>query len=161
MLLGPVISAAFAGNPSTTWRWSFYIVIPFIAGLVFPLSVFALPHPQGSDNNSRKPLGKTLAAIDWIGVLLLAASIVLWDFMTLSCGTLWPWNAGNSIATCAITCLVIVALISQQVFSLFTTSENRLLPVDLLTNRTVLLVCISTCMMSTTYSIALYCEAVL
>lgn len=30
MLLGPIVSAAFASNPSTTWRWAFYIVIPFM-----------------------------------------------------------------------------------------------------------------------------------
>ncbi|KAH8680928.1 major facilitator superfamily domain-containing protein [Xylariales sp. PMI_506] len=161
MLLGPILSAAFASNPATTWRWAFYILIPFMAGIALPTAVFVLPRPPKTECHSRKSLIQNLATIDWVGALLILASVVFWDFMTISSGTLWPWYSGASISGWVIVGVVVVTLILQQSFSLFTTPENRIIPVDLFANRTVLLICISTVMMATTYSIGLYCESAL
>ncbi|KAI1859249.1 uncharacterized protein JN550_012169 [Neoarthrinium moseri] len=156
LLLGPILGALFAENHHLTWRWAFYIVIPLIMGVVAPLAGTIAPPPP---IHAKRSFASNLGRIDWVGFILHSASVVLLPSVIAFSGLTWPWNSGAAITVWVITGLVVMAYFVQQAFSLFTTPEHRLMPVDALKNRTVLLVFIATCMMAIGYTISLYYSA--
>ncbi|KAI0126712.1 hypothetical protein BJ170DRAFT_629680 [Xylariales sp. AK1849] len=153
LILGPIIGALFAENEHLTWRWAFYIIPPFIVGIALPLALFGAPSVRVKNGKS---LLINLATIDWVGFTLHSATVVLFALATVFSGTTWPWNSAAGVALWVVLVLVAIAYGLQQTFSLFTTPERRLIPVDVFKYRTVLLVCIAHSVMSVSYSMALY-----
>jgi hypothetical protein len=152
LLLGPIIGAEFAESEHLTWRWTFYIIVPFVLGIMLPCAIAA----PVSRFHTGKSLKANLATVDWAGWVLHTLSLVLFCITVVFSGSTWPWSSGQAIALWVLTILIVTAYFVQQAFSIFTTPERRLIPVDLLANRTVLLVCIASSMMSIAYSITLY-----
>jgi hypothetical protein len=75
--------------------------------------------------------------------------------LTLAEGS-WAWGDASTI-TCLVLCGALTAIfIGQQAFSIFTTPERRIFPVDLLYSRTVILLFVSTAATSTNLFIPVY-----
>lgn len=54
-------------------------------------------------------------------------------------GALWAWNDGRTIATFVVLGVLIIAMVIQQYFLIYTTVEHRVFPGELLKRRTPML----------------------
>jgi EmrB/QacA subfamily drug resistance transporter len=118
-IVGPALGGLIVDHFS--WRWVFYINIPF--GL---LSAFLLVI-SFNEKVERKKL-----SLDYIGTLTLTGGIVALLFALLQGGTNWAWNSLPSIGLFALSALLLVLFIYQ---------ENRapepILPLTLFKNRII------------------------
>ncbi|KAH6603892.1 hypothetical protein Trco_007338 [Trichoderma cornu-damae] len=133
-VLGPVIGGSFVQS-SATWRWAFYINL--IVGAAFtPVYLFGLPpvHPVVGVSVAER-VGK----IDFLGMLLCAATWVSFTMAFTMAGGQWPWNDGRTIGTIVAFAVVLVSFGIQQAFCVLTTRESRSFPVRLLRSRSQVL----------------------
>lgn len=88
-LFGAVMAVATVGGPllgglitdSIGWRWNFYVAIPFaIAALVILQRTLHLPHRR-----------RDRVSIDYVGIVLLAASVSLLLVWITGAGDSYPW----------------------------------------------------------------------
>ena len=118
-VVGPALGGFIVDHFS--WRWVFYINIPFGLLSAFLLVIFF------NEKVERKKL-----SLDYIGTLTLTGGIVALLFALLQGGTNWAWNSLPSIALFALSALLLVLFIYQ---------ENRapepILPLTLFKNRII------------------------
>ena len=84
-------------------------------------------------------IGKGLLKIDWVGGVLHATTIVLFDAACIFSGSTLAWDSGV-IAIWVLCGVVAITYGLQQYFSIFTTPDNRTLPIGALSTRTGILV---------------------
>ena len=118
-VVGPALGGFIVDHFS--WRWVFYINIPFGLLSAFLLVIFF------NEKVERKKL-----SLDYIGTLTLTGGIVALLFALLQGGTNWAWNSLPSIGLFALSALLLVLFIYQ---------ENRapepILPLTLFKNRII------------------------
>jgi EmrB/QacA subfamily drug resistance transporter len=118
-IVGPALGGLIVDHFS--WRWVFYINIPF--GL---LSAFLLIIAF-KENVERKKL-----SLDYIGTLTLTAGIVALLFALLQGGTSWAWYSLQSIALFALTAVLLVLFFYQE-----RRTPEPILPLTLFKNRII------------------------
>ncbi|EFX06414.1 major facilitator superfamily transporter [Grosmannia clavigera kw1407] len=106
--LGPVMGGVFTSRVS--WRWCFYINLPF-GGLALGVLVFFLHL-----HNPRTPLRQGLAAIDWVGNLLIMGGTLMILMGLQFGGDKFPWKSATVI------CLIVFGAV---VIALFCIYESR------------------------------------
>ncbi|MET0422475.1 MAG: MDR family MFS transporter, partial [Actinoplanes sp.] len=124
-VLGPILGGFFAGADSILWvdgwRWVFYLNVPIgIAAMLVVARVLHLPHQRVEHR------------IDWPGAVALIVGLV--PLLTVAeQGRTWGWDSGRSIACFAVGVIGLVAF----VFAERAYKDEALLPIKLLSNRTV------------------------
>ncbi|KAF7546823.1 hypothetical protein G7Z17_g8169 [Cylindrodendrum hubeiense] len=152
LVTGGPIGSAFAENSTTTWRWAFYINLPFISVAAI-LACFCLPsHSLAPDI----PVWQRLLKIDPLGILLHMASGVLFAIAVTFSGSVWDWGSGASIAVWIVFGVVFIFWGIQQYFCIFTTPEERSFPVHILSRRDLIPIWIACGCATASYAIALY-----
>src|SRR5215471_7499472 len=101
-IVGPALGGLIVDHLS--WRWVFYINIPF--GL---LSAFLLIIAF-KEKVERKKL-----SIDYIGTLTLTGGIVALLFALLQGGTTWAWNSLQSIALFSLAAVLLLLFFYQEI----------------------------------------------
>ncbi|KAL8290976.1 hypothetical protein RB601_003658 [Gaeumannomyces tritici] len=151
LLLGPIVGGSFARNQNATWRWAFYINIPFIALFLLGWRKFlpklVMPRPSARWGN-----------VDWVGWVLHTAFFIMACSSLIYSGSRWAWSSTPAILSWVFTGLILIAYALQQTLCIWTTSEDRIFPLDALwcDLRLVGLVALSTTMSTAAYGICLY-----
>ncbi|KAG8527712.1 uncharacterized protein KY384_007866 [Bacidia gigantensis] len=150
-ILGPVVGGAFAKS-SATWRWAFYINL-VVAALSGPTYLFSLPSIQPAPGVSTL---KKIREVDSLGTFLLAGIFAMFIVpLTLAEGS-WAWDDPSTTISLTLCGSLVVIFILQQAFSLTTSPERRIFPVDLLYSRTIVLLFVCTAATSTMLFIPVY-----
>jgi len=118
-IIGPALGGLIVDHFS--WRWVFYINIPF--GL---LSAFLLIIAF-KEKVERKKL-----SLDYIGTLTLTGGIVALLFALLQGGTNWAWNSLQSIFLFALAAILLVLFLYQE-----RRAPEPILPLTLFKNRII------------------------
>lgn len=152
LVTGGPIGSAFAENETTTWRWAFYINLPFM-GLALIMSFFFLPsHSLAPDI----PVWQRLQKIDPLGILLHVGSGVLFAIAVTFSGAVWDWGSGSAIAVWVVFGVVFISWGVQQRFCIFTTPDERAFPVHMLSRRDLIPLWVASCCATASYAITLY-----
>ncbi|KAI1463160.1 MFS general substrate transporter [Daldinia caldariorum] len=100
--IGPVLGGVFTSK--VTWRWCFYVNLP-ISGVGFFVLLFVLKL-----HNPRTSVREGLAAIDWLGSLLIVGGTLMFLFGLEFGGVTYPWNSAQTI------CLIVFGVVTVGIF---------------------------------------------
>ncbi|KAI0383496.1 MFS general substrate transporter [Hypomontagnella monticulosa] len=100
--IGPILGGVFTSK--VTWRWCFYVNLP-ISGVGFLVLLFVLKL-----HNPRTPVRQGLAAIDWLGSLLIIGGTLMFLFGLEFGGVTYPWNSATTI------CLIVFGVVTVGLF---------------------------------------------
>ncbi|KAI1444077.1 MFS general substrate transporter [Annulohypoxylon stygium] len=100
--IGPILGGVFTSK--VTWRWCFYVNLP-ISGVGFFILLFVLKL-----HNPRTPVWQGLAAIDWLGSLLIIGGTIMFLFGLEFGGVTYPWNSAPTI------CLIVFGIVTVGIF---------------------------------------------
>lgn len=134
IVLGPVIGGAFSES-SVGWRWAFYINL-FIGAVCAPFYIFLIPSKDPRPGASAK---ERISELDYAGIVLQAGLLTALILAINMGGIVYPWNSGRIIAMFVVFGVLWILLGFQQVLAIGTTVPQRIIPVQFLKSRTVLL----------------------
>ncbi|KAB8276579.1 major facilitator superfamily domain-containing protein [Aspergillus minisclerotigenes] len=127
LVIGGPIGSALASNPNTTWRWAFYMNLPW-AGLVLVIAFICMPSKYlGPDI----PVWSRIARIDPIGITMNIAVPALFSIALEFSGPVWDWGSGASIAVWVVFGVLLIGWIVQQYWCIGTTPDQRAVPLHL------------------------------
>jgi MFS family permease len=134
-VLGPVIGGALT-NSAASWRWAFYINLP-IGALTAPALIFLIPPFDALKGQS---FYDRIRHIDWIGVALLTGTFSSLIIGLQFGGNEFSWKSGHVIGCfVAAGVLLVLFVFSQTLWMPGQTKEKRIFPVEMLFNRTTIL----------------------
>ncbi|KAL7620670.1 hypothetical protein AAE478_009665 [Parahypoxylon ruwenzoriense] len=100
--IGPVLGGVFTSK--VTWRWCFYVNLP-ISGVGFAVLLFVLKL-----HNPRTSVREGLAAVDWLGSVLVIGGTLMFLFGLEFGGITYPWNSAPTI------CLIVFGIVTIGLF---------------------------------------------
>lgn len=136
-----------------------------VAAVCAPAYIFYLPpvKPPGAPNTS---VFSRLKALDWVGFIGGTGAMVSFVMALTFAGSIWAWNDSRTIATFVVAGLLLILVLLQQYFVVFTTRPARMFPPrHLLKDKELILLNIVTAAGATNiyvpvYYIPVYCSFV-
>ncbi|RDW64262.1 hypothetical protein BP5796_10764 [Coleophoma crateriformis] len=157
-LLGPTLGGVFTDTPRLTWRFCFWINLPF--GAISAATVmYILRTKKGI--HADLPITEKLIRLDPLGAMLLTSSLVCLFLALQWGGTELPWSNSRVWG-----CLVGFALLAILFFALqVVRKEKATIPLRILNQRTVIVSCAFSCLYSVavithSYLLPIYFQAV-
>ncbi|KAI0474119.1 major facilitator superfamily domain-containing protein [Xylariaceae sp. FL0804] len=152
--IGPILGGVF--TTKVTWRWCFYVNLP-ISGLGFAILVFVLKL-----HNPRTPMRQGLAAIDWLGSLLIIGATLMFLFGLEFGNVTYPWGSATVI------CLIVFGIVTWGLFILVEKyqAKSPIVPLELFKSRSNVAIfavcfCHGYVFVSGNYYLPLYFQSVL
>ena len=118
-IVGPALGGLIVDHFS--WRWVFYINIPFGLLSALLLIIFFNEHVE-----------RKKRSLDYIGTLTLTSGVVALLFALLQGGTTWAWNSLPSVGLFALAAVLIALFIFQE-----RRAPEPILPLTLFQNRII------------------------
>ncbi|KAM3158144.1 MFS-type transporter pgmG [Botrytis cinerea] len=134
IVLGPVIGGAFSQS-SVGWRWAFYINL-LIGGVFAPVYIFMIP---SKDARSGVPFKERAVEMDYVGIILQAGAFTMFVMAINWGGNIYPWKSGQVIDLFVGSRVCFILLSIQQSLVLLTTSARRIIPVEFVSSRTIMI----------------------
>ncbi|KAJ5097785.1 hypothetical protein N7456_008506 [Penicillium angulare] len=128
-VLGPVIGGIFTSN--LTWRWCFYINLPF-GGVTLVALLFFLPPIKRPEVSSRS-IAERLKKVDFIGLLIFIPTVTCMLVALQWGGTTYPWNDGRVVALFVVFGVLLIAFVAFEIWK----GPEATLPMRIITQRSV------------------------
>lgn len=128
---GPLLGGAFTDNHHLTWRWCFYINLPFGAITLAFIAIFY--HPTKSAKKLDAGWKAKLQQFDIYGTLVFLPMIVCLLLALQWGGSKYPWHSGRIIALFVVFGLLALIFGAIQIWK----QDNGTVPPRLVKQRTV------------------------
>lgn len=142
--MGELLSPIFDGNGPWTFttltdfrnlRQGFYINLPIAAPFV-PVMLFFLPN---FDRNKDLTFLQKAKTVDWLGTVLSCGAFASGTMALSFGGVLFPWGDRRIIAMFVLSAVLFTIFFITQSRTVWTTTENRIFPMEFFKNRTLVL----------------------
>ncbi|KAF9770481.1 hypothetical protein IL306_011982 [Fusarium sp. DS 682] len=152
LVVGGPVGSAFAQSSATTWRWAFFINLPFL-GLAIICALIFVPGRPASNN---LPLRDRLADIDILGIVLQVATTVLFAIAATFSGPVWEWSSAPCIAMWTTFAIVLAAWVVQQLRRYQKRPDHQVVPITIMARRHMIPLWVASGCAGATYAIMLY-----
>ncbi|KAK1996713.1 major facilitator superfamily transporter [Colletotrichum falcatum] len=158
-VLGPTLGGLITDTPQLTWRFCFWINLPFGA-VTFAIAYKILK--AKTPVHGRLSLRQKLEKLDVLGASMLLIGLVTLFFALQWGGSKYPWSDPRVYACLIVSGVFTAAFVLLQA----TKKEEAIIPVRILSQRTVAISCVFNMLMSMAhnthmYYLAFYFQAVL
>ncbi|KAJ3282648.1 hypothetical protein HDU79_009766 [Rhizoclosmatium sp. JEL0117] len=152
-VIAPLLGGAFSDNG--LWRWCFYINLPLGAITLFTVIAFLnFPPEEGS-------LNEKIGRIDFLGAVVLFAAILCLVTPLQLGGSLWDWNAPQTIA------LLVLSVVFFAIFAYveLKIAKEPIVPASIFINSSVpsllaVSICLGAGFLSGVYFISLFFQVI-
>lgn len=100
-VFGPAMARRFVYHTDSGWRWSYYINL-ILTGLATILALVFYRPPNFGQLHTRASRQKVLMQLDYIGILLFVAGLVLFLIGLNWGGVIYPWDSKQTLSTLII-----------------------------------------------------------
>ncbi|KAG7404465.1 Efflux pump DEP3 [Fusarium oxysporum f. sp. rapae] len=152
LVVGGPGGSAFVQSSATTWRWAFFINLPFL-GLAIICALIFVP---GRPESNNLPLRDRLADIDILGIVLQLATTVLFAIAATFSGSVWEWGSAPCIAIWTTFAIVFAAWVVQQLRSYQKRPGHQVVPITIMARRHMIPLWVASGCAGATYAIMLY-----
>ncbi|KAK5705984.1 hypothetical protein LTR17_021195 [Elasticomyces elasticus] len=127
-VFGPIMARNFVGT-AQGWRWSYYINL-ILSGLAIILAVAFYHPPIFEQLHTRTSKRKVLRELDYLGMLLFVAGLVLFLIGLSWGGVIYPWESARTLSTLLVGLALIVGFFLWEIYG----AKAPLLPPQFLAN---------------------------